>query len=89
MDRGDRADEILVWEIDGSGTKAVTQQYDEFEDLSSHGQFEREDPNMDWSDVVDDENVEKVEKRGVMVDVDGIDEEDVQNMTLMTVFSFF
>lgn len=37
---------------------------------------------------MDDENVEKVEKRGVMVDVDGIDEEDVQNMTLMTVFSF-
>ena len=38
---------------------------------------------------MDDENVEKVEKRGVMVDVDGIDEEGVQNMTLMTVFSFF
>ena len=37
---------------------------------------------------MDDENVEKVEKRGVMVDVDGIDEEGVQNMTLMTVFLF-
>lgn len=36
---------------------------------------------------MDDENVEKVEKRGVMVDVDGIDEEGVQNMC--DGFSFF
>ena len=88
MDRGESTDEMLLWDTEGSGTKAETQQY-VFGDLSSQGQFDKVDPNMDWSDVEDSENGEKVENRGVTVDIDGCEDGVHISFMMMMMMVFF